>query len=319
MRLGRAGLFAAFLLPGAAACGLDLAGTLGLGADGGGVPAEDGGLDATIEGGDDGATGSDGSAAVDTGSDAHPIDAGYDSADAPDTACGPLVVVSDDFSAGIGSNWSAVGSTVAVDAGGTNGSFVMLTPRQGAKQGELVYLPGFGLGTFRVDFQYFFDYGGQTSVADGLAFGWYDHDASSLGPSVGGKAMGLPKETGGNAVLLDLNQNLDIGDPATPVFSLVKLDATKDPGTVDWHVQSSLLQVFSLTGGAWHSARIVVQGGLVSATADGLPVLALASAPPLDGGTFGFSAGTGGGNPVGASIDSVVVVVPNPLCPNAFP
>ena len=309
---------AALLFTGAGACGLDLVGILepadgGGGGDGGGL------VDATTDTRGDVASGDDGSSPADAGRDARVDGAVSDAADAADTACGPLVLVSDDFSGGIGSNWLAVGSTVAVDAGGPNGPFVALTPLQGAKQGELVYGPGQGLATFRVDFQYYLDYGGQLTVADGLAFGWFDHDASSLGPAVGGKGLGLPKQTGGSAVVLDLHQNNEIMDPIPPAFSVVALDASSDPGAVNWHIQNTLPLFAPASAATWHSARVVVQAGNVVMTVDGNSVFTLAATVPLEAGTFAFTAATGGSSPIGVSIDNVSFAVPNPLCPDAFP
>ncbi len=318
MRLARNVVAFAIVLTGAA-CGLDLTGTANLSTDDdGGTTGTDGSMDAP--GHADATSGTDGSSARDTASDtatlpdtAPPVDAGIDTGV---DACGPIVVIRDDFGSGIGAAWTKVGSATATTAGGANGPFVTLTPLQGGQQGELLYATAQPLGTFRVDFQFYMSTGGQSPVADGLTFAWFDR-ATGFGTAVGGKGLGLPRTTGGYAVTFDTWQNTDINDPSSPYFGVLKLDSAKDPGTFDWHGGSS--SQLPLIAGVWHTAQIVVVAGNVRLIVDTIPFLSGITTTPIVSGAFGFTAATGGGNPIGVALDNVVFAIPNPACPSAFP
>ena len=319
-------LFVLSLAASAAACGLDLTGTLGVSAGDGGTGQPDAAKDATLDAtadANDGATHDD--AAPDATPDAPVKDTGTDAADAATDAavdadaCGPLVIVNDDFTGGISNAWTTVGSASDTPGGGANGDFVTLTPLAGAQQAELIFKASQPLGTFRAEFQYFLDYGGQVVTADGLAFAWFDRDSTSLGAAVGGLGLGLPKSTGGNALILDAFQNVAIGDPLTPSFSIVGLDPAQSPGTFNWHLQSTLPLPNFTSGGAWHSARVVVVNGSVTATIDGSGLVSAIPTTPRGTGAFAFTAATGGASPISVAIDNVVFALPNPACPAAFP
>jgi hypothetical protein len=212
-----------------------------------------------------------------------------------------------------------VGSVTDTAGSDANGDFVTLTPLAGAQQAELIFKASQPLGTFRVDFQYFLDYGGQAVTADGFAFGWFDRDSASLGTVVGGLGLGLPRSTGGNAFIFDAFQNSATNDPLVPSFSLVGLDPVKDPGTFDWHLQNTLRLPNFTSGGTWHSVRLVVVNGTVTTTIDSNPLINGIPTTPRGAGAFAFTAATGGASPVSVAIDNVVFALPNPACLGAFP
>ncbi len=69
----------------------------------------------------------------------------------------------------------------------------------------------------------------------------------------------------------------------------------------------------------WLAHRVVVTDGRVDAFVAGVRPLATVMTTPIAHGAFGFSAATGGGNPLGVAIDKIVFTIPNPACPDVWP
>jgi hypothetical protein len=183
----------------------------------------------------------------------------------------------------------------------------------------LFWIPEVKATSFTATFEYyaltpFFQFG----MGDGITFAWLtDTGVAALGAGAfSGGALGFAPNVTGHAFALDSYRNLSAGDPTSPSFSLLRVDKARgNPGSYDWHVatRGPLGSVYD----AWRTVVIKVANGLASASVG--TTMLIVDAPVADKAApilaIGFTASTGGGDPIAFHVDTVQIELTDPTCP----
>jgi hypothetical protein len=218
--------------------------------------------------------------------------------------CAPLLV-QDDFSVSDSKTWFTVEK-----ANRAAGEVTLLAARNMHAYGQLFLATPSPMGTFRATFRFRaertgsnFDYG------DGFAFLWLDTGGNRdlIKDGTEGSGLGVPSGLGGWGFIFDTYSNSST-EPKSPYLALIGLEPGKVPGGYSWwRAQSSPTPDGFLA--EWHTVVVSVAGGTASVVVDQMNPL---SAPmPSDWiGHFGFTASSGGADPVVIHIDDVRIERP---------
>lgn len=264
----------------AAGCGLGLEGEAAV-SDGAGPP------DATANAQDGAAR----DAAVEPG------DAGDASIDA-DAGCSPTVSA-DPLTTLDPAKWVVVANTdnagypqVTTPGGAAPGAWVELVHDVDFAKGGIWWAQKLATRAFDVSFAVYVECGAK--CGDGIAFAWVDApSAADLANGDNGAVLGIPKQVAGAAVELDLFQNDELGDGPAPSMRVLRLDATKSPGTYAWVVASSPKD--DALKGAVHTIALRLRAGVVHVSVDAKEVTSGAVASGFSG-YAGLTAANGGFN-----------------------
>lgn len=208
-----------------------------------------------------------------------PFDAGSDTTP---PACTTLPT-NEAFPAAIGAEWTALGAAVAANPG------VHVTPSTAGLAGALWWSNAATFDRFDITFSYAITPDAASTAygpGDGMAFAWV---SSATLPALGatGGAMAIQGLTG-FGVAIDVYQNAEYGDPATPNISI--------KNTVDMATIAATAANMTLIDGNAHAIRVRLANGAVTVFLDGaeaIPTTALPGYTPYSG-FWGFGAGTGG-------------------------
>lgn len=300
----------------AAACGLSITGEDGAESspDGGGasLPSKNDVIDGEALS-DDGGVAGDLDDAGEELQDAGETPIADASAPDADGGCGPTTLT-DNFASGL-SQWSIYGPVVVEKSGGGN-SFARLTSQNSTASG-IFWTPQARAKEAKVSFQYRIDTNRQSNVGDGMTLTWLS--------STGGVNVGTNAIAGGSlaewplavgyAFAIDAYKNSNLGDNNTPFFGVLKLDPTRGkPGDYDWHVYKT--SAYTGVYNTWRTVTASVLAGKVNAVVSTTKVVSNVSvSTDLPMVAIGFTASTGGANPITADLDTVTIELVNPVCP----
>jgi hypothetical protein len=230
---------------------------------------------------------------------------------ASNVECG-APTLNDNFANGIG-QWTQYGD-VTQGIQGSNGYARLIQLNTPGKAAGLFWVPTVNATAFKATFSYYArTYAG--SGGDGLTLTWLTaKDAAALGTGVvSGQTLGIPPNVSGYAFAFDAFRNNSITDPPSPSFSILKIDGAQPPGNYAWHVKKS--GPWSYVFDSWREVIVTVRDGKLTATVTGTAVF---TNEPIDTTTpivaIGFTASTGGADPIAFFVDTVSIAFENATC-----
>ena len=246
--------------------------------------------------------------------DAGPVDAG---------PCTTSLV--DNFAQGLG-NWTHFGGVERRTAG-TNAYARLIAQDVKSRAAGLFWLVPSAVNatSFKASFAYYVSTPYREYYqGDGITFTWLTSTGTApIGTgAVTGQGLGIQPGVTGYAFAIDQWRNESIGDLEGPSFNFLRIDpGAGNPGSYDWHVAKKGPYYQSQVYDAWRTIEITVEGGKASAvfrfSPGGAPNV-LFTDVPVDTTAkitaLGFTAATGGADPMGFSVDTVSFALTNATC-----